>query len=180
MHKKIILFLLLNISFTSIALSQNDTEYPIKGRMELRADSMSRIIDRMIAIQKLLHFTFSSKYIGDTATYYRNYYIDTLNGFIVKCIIDTTFEDYYKRIFRQAVIYFNQGYEFKSCYNVQLGVDTDICCSYYNIIPEEGEITSKLGQLDKNWTYESIDSLIRNYISSEIYDMKFMQKRNNN
>src|SRR5690606_15008070 len=80
------------------------------NRMSYRADSVSRMIDSLINSQSVYHFMIKTNYLGDTTTYFRQYYIDTSKQYLLKCIVDTTFDDYYKRTFRQVVIYFNQGY----------------------------------------------------------------------
>jgi hypothetical protein len=134
--------------------SQSQTTYH-PSRMERRADSVSMITDNLITSQKLLHLTFESRYEGDTTIYYRHYYIDTINQYLVKCILDTTFDDYYKKKFTQAVIYFNQGYEFKSCYNKKRGTNSDFC-TLFNIYPEENEIAPQTGKLNINWTKKTI------------------------
>lgn len=176
MIKKAIFFTLLSLFIVHLAWTQNQVTYP-KDRMQFRADSVTRITDSLINSQIFFHFVFESKYEGDTTTYYRHYYIDTLNRYLVKCIIDTTFADYYKRTFKQSVIYFNQGYEFKSCWNENRGTDSDIC-SWYNIYPEENEIAPQSGKLNESWTKETLDKNIKTHVRAEISDMKFMQKRN--
>ena len=85
----------------------------LPSRMEVRADSVSVKIDSLIISETFLHLVFESKYKGDTTIYYRHYYIDTVNRLLIKCIIDTTFDDYYKYRYTQAVIYFNQGSSLK-------------------------------------------------------------------
>jgi hypothetical protein len=178
MIKKTILLLIPILVFVHSASTQNQTTYPI-GRMESRADSLSRITDSLIASQKFFHFVVESKYKDDTTIYYRHYYIDTLNRYLLKCVIDTTFDDYYKRTFRQVVIYFNQGYEFKNCYNEKRGIGIDNC-SYYNIFLEENEIAQQPGKLNENWTERRLDEKIKDHVSTEIWQTKFMQKRNYN
>lgn len=176
MTKAVIFFLLIIFAFPNSAWTQNHKNYPV-GRMEYRADSVSRITDSLISSKVLFHLTFESKYEGDTTTYYRHYYIDTLKLYLLKCIIDTTFDDHYKRTFKQVVVYFNQGYEFRNCINERRGVNSGLC-SYSNIYPEEGEIKQQTGALTEIWTKEALDQKIRHFVGSDIYMMKFMQKRN--
>ena len=165
MTKRIISLLLFILFLVDPAWGQTQT-YP-ESRMKRRADSVSLTIDSLIASQKLFHLVFENKYEGDAKLYYRHCYIDTLNWHLVKCILDTTFDDYYKRKFTQVVIYFNQGYEFKFCYNEKRGTSSGVC-TLFNIYPEEDEIRQQTGQLDKK---------MKSYLTVEIYYMKFFQKK---
>lgn len=175
MIKKAALSLFLNIILCSLTWTQNSETHPI-GRMEHRADSVAKVIDNLISSGTFLHLVMESKEEGDTTIHYRQYFIDTLNRYLMKSIIDTSFEDYYKRNFKQSVIYFNQGYEFKSSYSVGKGDASDIC-SYYNIYPEKNEIAQQKVKLNMSWTKETIDEKIRQHLRTEIYHVKLMQKK---
>lgn len=178
MAQKNTVILLLKLLIGLQLLAQNSSVQPVR-RMEHRADSTANIIDNLITSGKVLHYVFESKQEGDTAKSYRHYFIDTAHGYLVKAIIDTTFQDHYKRAYKQTIIYFNQGYEFKSCYNETTGAALSIC-SYYNIYPEENEIAAQLGKLNKGWNRTTVDELIKRHVRDEIYWMKFMQKKNSN
>jgi hypothetical protein len=176
MVKRSISLLLFFLFLIDPAWTQSQT-YPL-SRMEQRADSLSRITDSLINSQKLFHIIFENKYPGDTTLYFRHYYIDTLNRYLVKCIFDTTFDDYFNRRFTQVVIYFNQGFEFKNCYYEKSGIISDIC-NLYNIYPEENEIAPQTGQLNKNWTKDRMDAKMKAFVRDDITIMKFIQKRRN-
>ena len=74
-----------------------------------------------------MHFVLKIWYAGDTATYWRYYYVDTANGYLVKCVLDTIFDDGCKQRFEQIVIYFNQGYEFNNWYKEKPKVNSALC-----------------------------------------------------
>jgi len=179
MGRNALLHLLLTIFFIPLAHAQNADVTVIKSRIEIRADSVARIIDSLISLQKFSHLVIDVQNNDDTTKYYRHYYLDTVNLLLLKCVIDTTFEDYYKRSFKQVVIYFNQGYEFKKCYNLAYGI-TDSLCDYFTILPEQNEVKQKLGELDKNWTKSLVDEMMRTYVDREIGFMKWAQKRYSN
>jgi len=145
--------------------------------MEIRADSVAARTDSLISSDMLFHIAFGNLYPADTAKYYRHYYLDTINKCLLKCIIDTTFIDYYERTFRQVVIYFNQGYEFRNCWIMNKGINSGIC-SYFNLYPEANEIMQKPGQLTNDWTNESLDKDMKGHVSREIHWSIFFQRRN--
>jgi hypothetical protein len=167
------LFLFLGLS--KAAWSQNAAPHSW-NRMQQRADSVSKFTDSLISFNSLLQIVCKSNFKGDTTSYYRQYFIDTASGYLVKCIVDTTFEDYFTRRFHQVVIYFNQGYEFKNCYALEKDVPS-LLCTYYNIYPEKYEVKQQLGKLRNGWTREELDAQIRDHIQKEIFQAKFSQKK---
>jgi len=177
MNKKNRLLVFLFLLLISFAKAQSSNNYGAKGRMEYRADSVSRIIDSLISNAQLLHIVMERKHEGDTTIFYHHYYIDSLNKYLVKCIMDTSFEDYYKRFYRQAVIYFNQGYAFLYLYNEMPGKNSENAGTYFNIFPEANEVNQQLGKLEANWTKESLNMKMKAHIHSEIHFMKFFQKK---
>lgn len=142
-----------------------------------RADSVTKIIDSLISSQRLVEIVFESTPDKETSISYRRYFVDTANHFLVKCILDTTFTDYYNRTLQQTVIYFHQGYEFKNCYNARRNVVSDMC-SIFNIYPEGYEVAEQRGKLDTNWKKENLDEKMRHYVASDIDRVKFLQKKN--
>lgn len=147
-----------------------------KGRMEIRADSVSTRTDSLIRNNTFYIITFVSQDSTNIEKYYRQYYIDTLNKLVLKCTVDTAFQDYYGRKFEQVVLYFNDGYEFKSCWNL-IRDSNSYVCSYSNIYPENGEIMQQLGKLTHSWTKENLDKGFRWHIASEIHWAKFFQQK---
>jgi hypothetical protein len=168
-------FLILILIF-SYSVKSQESLATSKGRMEIRADSVSKRTDSLIKHNTLHIVTFVSQDLSTGERYFWRYYIDTSSKLILKCTADTVFQDYFGRKFEQVVVYFNDGYEFKSCWNLVRDSNSDIC-SYSNIYPENGEIMQQLGKLTPLWTKENLDKDFKRYIASEIYWSKFFQKK---
>jgi hypothetical protein len=174
--KKILFLLIELLSIINYnARAQDSQSYP-EGRMQHRADSVSNRTDSLIKLNNLLHIEIKSKYPNNTQESNRHYFIDTVHGYILKCIYDTTFIDYYGIKFKQIVVYFNEGYEFKSCWNTNPGSNSDVC-SYSNIYPEEYEIMQQIGKLNVLETMEDVDKKLKWYIASELQSAKIFQKK---
>jgi len=175
MVNKGIFLLVLTFSLSNPIWTQNQVGHSIES-VNREADSVSRFTDSLISSNSLLHIVFESSFIDDTIIYYRHYFIDTLRDYLVKCIVDTTFEDYFTRVFHQVVIYFNEGYEFKNCYAFERNVQS-VLCAYYHILPKGHEVRQQFGKLEKGWTKDKLDNQIKGHVNDDIFDTKFLQKK---
>ena len=171
--KELILHVLCFVFFEQIAMSQNK-KYPNK-RID-PVDSVSQRIDSLISQKSFYQFTVTSPNVSDSSQCTRHYYIDTKERWTVKCVFDTTFEDYNKTKFKQVVVYFYKGYEFNALWIESQTSKIGFGYSSGDFLKDFKSAKNK--KLEKNWTKQELDYLMRKYVADQIGFMKFMQKRN--
>ena len=172
--KEIILYIFTLVLFEQISLGQNKV---VPSKKVNEVDSVSQSIDSLISKRTFASFSISSMNTNDSSKYTRQYYFDSTNLCLVKCVLDTTFEDYNRTKFRQVIIYFYKGHEFYILWiddkTSQIGFGSS-AGDFLKDYKESGGI----GKLEKGWTKQGIDGIMRQYIYRDISNGKFMQSRN--
>jgi hypothetical protein len=139
-------------------------------------DSVSQIIDTLISKGKYEVYTVSSVSSSNSSKCIRQYFIDSENSCIVKCIFDTSFEDYNKAKFTRIIVYFYHGHEFNSMWIEDKTSDVAFGSSYGNFLKDYKEYGG-VGKFEREWSNYKMDEVIRKFIAREISFGKFMQKR---
>jgi hypothetical protein len=162
-----------SLLLVQVTISQN-IQYPTKSLDPI--DSVSNRIDSLICHQEFSRITIVSSNKENSSKSTIQYYIDTKNLNVVKCIFDTTFEDFYKTKVSRVILYFYKGYEFNTQW-----IDTaksNVVFSYGSGEFLKDSNYASVGKLEKGWTKQGLDYLMKRHIASAIMDMKFMQSRN--
>ena len=172
--KKSILYIFGLMIFTQISFGQDKILFPKKVN---EVDSVAQRIDSLISKKAFASFSISSVNPIDSSKYTRQYYFDSTNFCLVKCAIDTTFEDFTRTKFRQVVVYFYKGHEFNILWLEAKTAQIEFGSSAGDFLKDYKEIGG-IGKLEKGWTNQRIDEIIRQFIYRDIDFGKFMQKRN--
>ena len=141
-------------------------------QMHPPSDSVSRSIDSLISKKTFSDFSISSR---NAST--RKYYIDYKNLCVVKCIVDTAFEDFHNKKYSQVIIYFYKGHEFSTLWIEAKTSKIGFAYSWEDILKVSKDSWG-IGKFKKGWGKQKIDRIIREHIYLRIANMKFMQGRN--